>query len=135
MSTRAAPTSSCGTDGGSAARAGMAPAARAASARKATTTRVRTVLCSPAIADFLPLSGKKSAKAWSAHREPAVDGDDLAGDVAGFVRQEEDDGRGHFFGRALAAERHRRLRPVGAARSRQPAERGVDQARGDDVGT
>src|SRR3954447_25519595 len=133
MSTRAAPTSSCGTVGGSAARAGMVPAARAASARKATTTRVRTVLCSPAIADFLPLSGKKSAKAWSAHREPAVDGDHLPGDVARFVRQQADDGRGHLFSRALAAERHRRLRPVGAAGGRQAAERRVDQAGGDDI--
>ena len=66
--------------------------------------------------------------------QPAVDGEQLAGDVAGAVAEQEHHGFGHLPRGALAPQRHRRLgarRPAGGG---QAAEHRVDQARSDDVG-
>ena len=67
--------------------------------------------------------------------EAAVDGEELAGDVAGAVAQEEDHRLGHLPGGALAAEGHGGLvaRRAAAGRRARPSGR-VDEAGGDDVG-
>src|SRR5690242_19862628 len=72
--------------------------------------------------------------AGSDEAETPVDGEDLAGDVARLVGQQEHRGGGHLPGRALPAEGHGRDGARRATRRRAPAERRVDQPGRDDVG-
>src|SRR4051794_23196677 len=87
-------------------------------ARCASSTSDASLMC--------PVSSSTGAK-------PSVNGQNLACDVAGVVGQEKDHRRGDLVGRALPAERHRRLRPVGTAGGGETAERRIDQAGRHDV--
>ena len=68
-----------------------------------------------------------------AHVQAAVDVEDLAGDVGGFVAREENDGGGDFAVRAEAAERDHRLHFVFQFLRQRIGHRRFDEAGRDGV--
>ena len=83
---------------------------------------------------FSTTGSRSSSELSPGAGQAAVDGEELAGDVARGVAEQEDDRLGDLPRGALATERDGGLGPGGAAAGREAAERRVDEAGSDDVG-